>query len=791
MNLGKFLHKVGDSAFAHPWRFISAWVVILALLGTGAYVNFQEPSTSISIPGTQAQQTIDRVSELFPDNGGATGRIVFHATNGKITDHRDDINDFVKEVENTAGVSEVISPMDQAQLISDDKTIAFAQVQLDGQVGSIDEATIESVAHLVDETKSDALEVEVGGDLVSQVPGEILGVGEIIGVGIALLVLIVTFGSLVAGGMPILSAILAVGVSTAALFALSHVVDINSTTPTLAVMLGLAVGIDYTLFIISKYRSLLTQGYKERDAAGRALGTAGNAVVFAAITVIIALSALSVVNIPFMTTMGLAGAGSIAVAALVSLTLTPALLRLAGAKIFGIKQRRKQKSNKVHIDKKGVWYKWGHAVVARPVVVIVASLAVIGILAAPLKDLTLGLPTDQYAAVDSSERKAYDLLAEGFGVGFNSPLVVLVEDMPEASEADRTAVRKQAMSELNAQVAAETKKQQAIIEKQLMQAQTIEEQMMIQQQAQAAAAEGEAKQQAALKNIDTQVDQYAKFVQLNKVAEAIAKQDNVDAAVPASVTDNGSAGIIQVIPKSAPADHATTALIDSLRSESTRDAVVGDTNATLAVTGSTALQNDINQKLADALPVYLMTIVGLSLVLLLVAFRSVLIPIKATLGYALSVAAMLGVIVAIFQWGWFGLSDAPGPIVSFVPIIAAGILFGLAMDYEFFLVSGMQEAHHHTKNARKSVVDGFAAGAKVVTAAAIIMISVFAAFITNGETVIQTIGFGLAAGILVDAFIVRMLIVPAIMGLLGDAAWWLPSWLDKILPHVSIEGEAE
>lgn len=797
MNLGKQLHKLGAFAFNHPWRFIASWIVILSLLGLGASQFAKQPSSNISIPGTQAQESINRIEELFSEGSGATGRIVFNAKNGQIVDLKSEIESLINDVNKVDGISQAVSPFIDNSFISEDKTIAYSQVQLDEQTGSVSDKTLEDVQKLIDNARSNNLQIEIGGSLVSQAPGEIVGVGELAGVAIALLVLVMTLGSLISGGMPIISAITAIGVSMAGLFAMSQLFTINSTTPVLAVMLGLAVGIDYSLFIVNKHRMLAFTGYSLKDAAARALGTAGNAVVFAAITVIIALAALSVVNIPFMTTMGLVGAASIAVAAIVSLTLTPALLGLAGDKVFSKKQRQKLNNVKIKNDKgapishKTFWFKWGNAITARPIFVLIISVLAISVIALPAKDLALGLPTDQYAAKDSTERKAYDLLSKGFGEGFNAPLTVLVQGLPKVSEDDKNEIRKPALDIYNEKVAEATKAQTAAFEQQLASATSPEQLLALQQLAIQAQQEGEVQKLAALAEIESNVDKYAKFVQLNKIASQIASQNNVQKVQPAIVTDDGTAGIIQVIPKTAPSAQETKDLIASLRSESTKNELTSLSSVTLGVTGAAALQDDINQKLADALPVYLVVIVGLSLLLLLVAFRSILVPIKATLGYVLSVLAMFGAIVAVFQWGWFGITNSVGPIVSFMPIIAAGILFGLAMDYEFFLVSGMHESYTHSKDARKSVVEGFGAGAKVVTAAAVIMVSVFAGFIGNHETVIQSIGFGLAVGILVDAFLVRMMLVPAIMALLGKSAWWLPKWLDKRLPHISIEGEAE
>ena len=729
--LGKRLHILGAFAYEHPWRFVVGWLSLVALLGLLAVLFIQPTSSSITIPGTEAQKGITRANELFPNSGKGSGRLVFKAAEGKtIADYQSQIATLSSKIGAVKGVSAVIDPLTQPSFIAASKDIAYSQIQLENATGSIEESTFTEIQAAVDKSRSDGLQVELAGDLISQTPGEILGIGEVAGVAVALVVLCVTLGSLVAAGMPIITAIIAIAVSMAGLFSFSKLIEINATTPVLAVMLGLAVGIDYSLFIMNKYRRLALDGYSYKEAAAKAVGTAGNAVLFAALTVVIALSALSIVNIPFMTMMGLAGAATIAVAALVSISLVPAMLGIVGRRAFSKKLQLRVAAaqakgmKKIHdVNVRSFWYKWGLKLTKHPIIALVISLAIITVIALPVKDLQLGLPTDQYAAADSTQKKAYELLTEGFGVGFNAPLTIIVEGLPATTNGDAT------------------------------------------------------------------IQQYARLAQLNKVAEKIATIENVAVALPAAITDDGTAGIIQLIPKTAPADKVTADLIAQLRDPSEQKTRTGSDTITLSVTGSTALEGDINQKLANALPQYLFVVVGLSLVLLIIAFRSILIPIKATLGFLLSVVAMFGALVAVFQWGWFGLADAPGPIISFIPIIATGIIFGLAMDYEFFLVSSMHEAYVQTKNAKTAVARGFGVGSKVVTAAAIIMISVFAGFITNHDATIQAIGFGLAIGIVIDAFLVRMTIVPAVMTLLGGAAWWIPKWLDKRLPHISIEGE--
>lgn len=795
--MGQKLHKLGAFVFNNPWKIVAGWIILLGISGFTASQFMKPTNPSISIPGTEAQKAIDKASELFPNNGKSSGRIVFHSLNGKsINDLKTQITDVSTKVKNVSGVSAVADPFIDASFISSSGDIAFAQVQLKEAVGSIDNKTLSDIQNIIDSARNENLQIESGGSLISNMPKDIVGAGEMSGVLLALVVLFITLGSLVAAGMPIVTALIGIGVSMAGLFSMSKLFTINATTPVLAMMLGLAVGIDYSLFIINKYRTLSLEGYKPKEAVARAIGTAGNAVIFAALTVVIALSALSIVNIPFMTMMGLVGAGTIAIAAIVSITLIPAMLSIFGNLVFGKKARAKvakaQKDgvkNTEHINHNTIWYKWGQKITSHPIIALVISTAVIGVVALPARSLNLGLPTDQYASSSSTERKAYDLLTKGFGAGFNGPLTIIVEGLPAVSDADKQAVRSQAMAQFNEQMALAQNKAQAEFAQKAAQATTPEQQLALQQEIAEATKQGEVQKSIALAKIEASVEQYAKLVQLKKVSDEIAKLDNVQQSLPATAVDNGTAGIIQVTPKSAPSDKATNELIKTIRNKSEQLKITGDNKITLSVTGTIALQDDINSKLSTALPQYLAVVVGLSLILLIVAFRSILVPIKATIGFLLSVLAMFGSLVAVFQWGWFGLSATPGPIVSFIPIISIGILFGLAMDYEFFLVSGMHESFTHTKNAETAVLNGFGAGSKVVTAAGIIMISVFAGFISNHDSTIQALGFGLAVGILVDAFLVRMTIVPAVMTLLGKSAWWIPKWLDKRLPHISIEGE--
>ncbi len=774
------LQKLGELMFKLKWWVLGFWVIVMAVLAVVATQVGFNTTSEISIPGTKAQQTLTRFNELFPDTGAQSAKVVIEVPEDRtIDEYKSEIDQLAAAITSVDGVTNAITPSVNTAAISEDGTIGFITVQMkgEGDSGRLSDATIAGVQQKVDDASMDGATIVAGGDLVKQELGEILGIAEIAGLIIALVVLLVTLGSLIAAGMPLVTALVAVGVSMLGLFSLSQTIDLSNTAPVLAVMLGLAVGIDYSLFIINRYRTYVIDGYETKTASGRAIATAGSAVIFAAATVVIALAALTVVQIPFMTVMGLAAAATVAIAALVAITLIPALLGIFGLHIFSRKSQKaifeQRKKGIVHheeVSHKTIWYRLGEKIVKYRKTSLLAALAVVAILAWPMAQLQLGLPTDEVAAPGTSQRQSYELLAKGFGPGYNGPLLLVVEGVSPVSEGDRAAAQQFIAGEAQKQLA--TKAQELGITPEQLQMSVTPE-----QQAQAQAA------------MQTQIEQYASLYQLQQIANRVAEVEGVDAAQAALVTEDGTKGVIQVTPTTGPSDEETKELVGYFRNDENLEALSNGQDLTFGVTGTTAIQIDINKKLADAMPVYLAVVVGLSFIILMIAFRSVLIPVKATLGFLLSVAAMFGALVAVFQWGWLGITDAPAPIVSFIPIIAIGILFGLAMDYEFFLVSGMQEAFHYTKNAKRAVVDGFAIGSRVVVAAALIMVSVFAGFIGNHDSTIQSVGFALALGVFIDAFIVRLIIVPVAMSYMGKAAWWLPKWLDKILPHVSIEGK--
>ncbi|MGW8633542.1 MMPL family transporter [Streptomyces sp. NPDC055793] len=725
--MATFLYKLGRLAFRRRHFVALIWVALLTLAGVGAASAPPAGSTSFSIPGTEAQKAFDLLEQRFPGQSadGATARVVFKAPSGeKMTDAGNKAT-VEKTVDELADGSEVASVADPytGNAVSKDGTIAYASVRYDVSGMELEESTKHALEDAAEQARESGLTVEVGGDALQAVPET--GATEIIGIAVAAVVLVITFGSLVAAGLPLLTALIGVGIGVSSITALASALELGSTTSILAMMIGLAVGIDYALFIVSRYRAELAEGREREDAAGRAVGTAGSAVVFAGLTVVIALVGLAVVNIPMLTKMGIAAAGTVAIAVLIALTMIPALLGYAGRRVKpagakgGLLGRRRggakaEPKKDAGPAKANLGTRWASFVVRRPLAVLLLGVIGLGAAAIPASDLELGLPDDGSQPTSTTQRRAYDLLSEGFGPGFNGPLLVVVD--AKGSDAPKDA--------------------------------------------------------------------------FTQVSDEIEGLDGVVAVTPPAPNKGGDTATISVIPDSKPSSVQTEDLVHAIRDAG--GDIKADTGAETLVTGSTAMNIDVSEKLNDALLPYLVLVVGLAFLLLIVVFRSILVPLKAALGFLLSVMAALGAVVAVFQWGWLsGLMgvEETGPVMSMMPIFMVGVVFGLAMDYEVFLVTRMREAYVHGEKPSQAVVTGFKHGARVVTAAAVIMMAVFAGFIGSSESMVKMIGFGLAIAVFFDAFVVRMALVPAVLALLGKKAWWLPKWLDRALPNVDVEGE--
>ncbi|PVC94147.1 MULTISPECIES: MMPL family transporter [Streptomyces] len=726
--MATFLYKLGRLTFRRRGFVALIWVALLAAGILGAATASTATSSSFSIPGTEAQRAFDLLEERNPGNSadGATARVVFKAPEGeKVTDaeNKREITGIVKELQSgSQQIAKVDDPF-QTQAVSQDGSTAYISVSYQVNSMELTDATRDSLEDAGKDAQKSGMKVEIGGDALQVMPHT--GTAEIIGVVIAAIVLVITFGSLVAAGLPLLTALIGVGIGVSTITALANVLDLGSTTSTLAMMIGLAVGIDYALFIVSRYRAELADGREREEAAGRAVGTAGSAVVFAGLTVVIALVGLAVVNIPMLTKMGFAAAGTVAIAVVIALTLVPALLGFAGKRVMGRKARKTADAEKSAESGNGadltksadakpnMGTRWARFVLRKPVWVMLVGVLGLGVIAVPAASLEMGLPDDGAQPKSTTQRQAYDMLSDGFGPGFNGPLMVVV-DTKNSSDGKAAAAR---------------------------------------------------------------------------VSEEI-ESIGVVAVAPAQFNKAGDTATIVVIPKDRPSSHATEEVVHDIRDAGGN--IKADTGAEVLVTGATAMNIDFSQKMNDALVPYLALVVGLAFLLLMLVFRSILVPLKAALGFLLSVVAALGAVVAVFQWGWLGSLfgvEQTGPIMSMMPIFMVGVVFGLAMDYEVFLVTRMREAYVHGESPGQAIVTGFKHGARVVTAAAVIMMAVFAGFIGSSEQMIKMIGFSLAIAVLFDAFVVRMAIVPAVLALLGRKAWWLPRWLDRALPNVDVEGE--
>ncbi|WP_424466836.1 MMPL family transporter [Pseudoclavibacter helvolus] len=842
--MAELLYRLGNFATRRVWVVVGAWLVILGLAVGGFLIGFKGLSSSFDVPGTASGEVISELEQQLPDFAGASGTVVYSTADGSaLTDaQRAEISAVIADRGELTDVADVIDPFSataelqgqaaqvesgrsqieagqtqldagQAQLDGGKAQLDAAQAQLDvakqqleaagnpaaqvealeGQQAQLDaqvaalaeqQATIdasqaeidtqlqqlENGAKLVElsdgislvsedgstaivnvsfteprlelseEAKQgvieyfeahpvDGVNVAFSTDIAQSVP-QIFGIGEAVGLVFAAIVLLVLLGSALAASLPIVTALVGVAIGVVSVLAFSGVVQMASVTPVLGIMLGLAVGIDYSLFIVNRHRKQLMQGMDVRESIGLANGTAGNAVVFAGATVIVALLALNVTGIPFLGLMGTAGAVCVLIAVLIAVTLTPALLAKLGMRVLN--KRRRAHIRKLHGTVSGGAGAEGAGVVTgqvraahapalkamptwRAIVTVLAGVAVLLTIAIPALSMRVGLPDGSSEPEESASYQAFTITEEQFGAGATGPLLVTAT-LPEGLD------------------------DAGVLDKQVL------------------------------------------------VAGKLASLDDVTAVAPIGVSDNKSLTAFQVIPAEGPNSVSTEQLVGELRAlPEIEDGI------TLGVAGQAAINIDISEGLGSVLPLYIALVVGLSLLIMILVFRSILVPLIATGGFILSLFATYGAVVAVFQWGWFadviGL-HATGPILSFLPVILVGILFGLAMDYQLFLASGMREAYVHGAEARVAVVQGFRAGRAVVIAAALIMVSVFGGFVFAESTMIRSIGFGLAFGVLLDAFIVRMLIMPSLMHLLGKSAWWLPKWVDKILPNVDVEGAA-
>jgi RND superfamily putative drug exporter len=819
------LYRLGKYSYRHRWLVISLWLAVLVAVGGAAAAFHGTMSNNFQIPGTETQQMADKLKKELPAASGGAAGIVFEAKGAgfsqagraavaaaltkleTLPDVQGTVDPFATQAQLDRAAGDIAAGEQQAatgkarldkaaaelaagrsqlqaaeaqmsaagfpaaaieaqlgqqkaalaagqekldagtreleagnaklalakrqleasqgmRFVSEDGKAAIAQVQFKTSINGLDPEVRQQVQDIANEVTSAGVTALSSKEITEDV-SEVFGVAEIIGVAVAALVLVIMLGTLTAAGLPLLMALVGVAAGVGGTFALTSVVDMSSISPMLALMLGLAVGIDYSLFIVNRHRNQLLAGMDGEESVALATGTSGNAVLFAGLTVIIALAALVIPGLPFLGVMGLSAAATVGVAVVVALTLTPAILSLVGNRL--VSKRAWAKAAKHNADpNRGTEdllkeehrssHGWGGLVTRHPVMAMLAGVLLLGIISLPAGQLRLALPDGRSEPVDSQAFNAYDVTSRSFGEGMTGPIVV-VGDFPAG------------LSEAEAQA----------------------------------------------KQLD--------------VADILRSTENVTAAIPVALSEDRRTAVFQVIPREGPASASTVEVVSELRAEKAE--IDEATGVSIGLTGQTAGNIDVSTKLGDALPPYLAIVVGLSLILLLLVFRSIVVPLLATGGFLLSLAAAFGAVVAVYQWGWLGTVfgvDNPGAVLSFLPIILIGVLFGLAMDYQVFITSGMRESYMHGETAKHGVRSGFSHASAVVTAAAIIMVSVFSGFIFSHLNMVRPLGFAMAFGVLIDAFLVRMTIVPAVMYLLGSKAWWLPRWLDRMLPDVDVEG---
>lgn len=655
-------------------------------------------------------QAWDKISD--GQEGLADGKKELTRAERKLTRGQEKLDEAKSKI---AAGETLVNAITGFRVVSSDGSTVVGSVMFDKPLTETEAPLKAAVVEKLSEAATDGIQVEFSQDMVRTTPS-LVGPGEVIGLIVAAIVLFIMLGSIVAAGLPVLSALLGVAISAASSVALAAVVESTTTTPILGIMLGLAVGIDYALFIINRHRRQLKSGMAISDSIALANGTSGNSVAFAGLTVIIALAALNLTGIGFLGLMGSVGAMSIAIGVLVAVSFTPAILSSIGMRVLSRKERKQLTERQAHHEPAAITSDAPVFATKRPLISVVATVVALGILAIPFGSMRLGLPDGKFESTESTGYKSYVLTEDAFGEGANATLIAVATAPTEITK-------------------------------------------------------------------DNQLNYQA------NITSKLMKVENVVAVVPIGFSTDNSIAAFRVIPAEGPNSISTAQVVKDLRS--LQPEISDEFDSKLEVTGLAAINLDVSQKLGEALPLYLATVIGLSLIVLILVFRSILLPIIASVGFLFTVFATFGAVVAVFQWGWLGfLFDIhdPGPILSFLPTLLIGILFGLAMDYQLFLASGMREAFVHGRKPTASINYGIHLSRSVVIAAAIIMVAVFGGFIFSHTTMVRPIGFGLAFGVLIDAFLVRLLLVPATLALLGEKAWWIPKWLDKILPDVDVEG---
>jgi putative drug exporter of the RND superfamily len=774
------LYHIGRFCSRHFKLVIAVWIA--ATIGFAFAGNLAGGHTSddLSLPSMGSTKASDVLQAHLPDQAYGSNPLVLKAANGKLTDSKNAqaVDETVDNVRDTPHVTKAVNPLSDngSAFLSKDKKTGYIPVTMNVSQSDITNAQAQAVLDAAKPAQKAGMDTSLGGYAGQKLSKPSTHTSEIIGLLAAIVILLFAFGTVTAMALPIITAVLGLVSTLSLISVLGLVTEVPTVAPTLATMIGLGVGIDYALFIVTRHKLQLRDDMEIGESIARATATAGGAVVFAGTTVVIALCSLLFAGIPLVANLGYTAAVAVVVGVLGAVTLLPALLGALGPRINSLRV----KLGRTHPDdhQPHGWARWARGVAARPWLSLIASTAVLVALAIPLLHLELGQSDTGALPKSTTARQAYDAVGKAFGEGANGPLLVSTKLGKQAAPDQNN------LDKINSQQKKLDQQKQQIEQQSQLQGATPD-------QAKAQADKQTSSQQNKLDSQRKKAENPATDPRLTDFSDTMKKAPDVKSVSPPTLDKGGHYAVFTVVPDSAPSSDATVNLVHTLRDTTVPNATKG-TDMTVHVGGQTASYIDLAARISAKLPGIIAIVVGLSFLVLMLAFRSLVVPLKAAVMNLLSVGAAYGVVTAVFQdgraAGVIGLEHAI-PIVSFVPLLMFAILFGLSMDYEVFLMTQMQEEYRESRRPTKPVVQGLAGTGRVITSAALIMVCVFTSFVLNGDPVVKEFGVGLAVAIAIDATVVRCLLVPAVMTLLGKWSWWMPSWLDRLLPKISIEGE--